>query len=209
MTRHEADARWNFNALSEAVRKRSRWMEVLGVLLILYGMFCLVFVGAASLATVLWIGGLLILAGMTQIAATVAFWFRGRGGFSLGLILGCLCAIAGILCLMFPATSLLVLTFVLAIYFISSGVVRLTIVASERFPGWGMSIVAALAEILLGIVILAGYPSVSLVALGTILGVQMIFSGSSALAMGIAVRRILSPHPEAAGPNRPATRLQH
>lgn len=208
MVFNQPDARWNLQSLSDSVHKRTRWMELLGILLILYGVLCLLFVGAASVASILWIGGLLLVAGVTQIATTVAYWSRGRGGFSLGLILGCLCAISGILCLMYPAKGLQVVTFILAIYFISSGIVRMTILAGERFPGWGWGIVAAGAEILLGLLILASYPGASLVLLGTLLGLQLIFAGSSALTTGIAVRKLLQPVTEPSH-SRPATRFQH
>jgi uncharacterized membrane protein HdeD (DUF308 family) len=184
-------------------------MEVLGVLLILYGIFCLVYVGAASLASILLIGSLLLIAGVTQIAATIAFWSKGRGGFALGMILGLLSAISGILCLMYPGMGLQVLTFVMAIFFISTGMVRMTILIGDRLPGWGWGVVSAIVEILLGILILAWYPAISLVALGTIFGVQMIFSGSSALSIGMSVRQVLKAPAEEPPSPRPATRFQH
>jgi len=204
----DADRRWTYQSIAETVHRQSRWMEVLGALLILFGIIALSFVVAASFASTIMIGGLLLAAGVTQLAATIAYWHRRRGGYTLGLLLGCLCVIAGILCLTNPVRSLEVLTFVLAIYFIGSGLVRMPITVTERFPGWGWGVVASITDVLLGILILAWFPGASLVVLGTFLGIQLIMAGTSALMTGMSVRKFVEPRPEIAA-HRPATRFQH
>lgn len=199
---------WTFQTITESVRRKSFWMEVLGALMILYGIIALGHVVSASVVSVFVIGGVLLAAGVTQIAATVGYWVQRRGVFALGMILGCLCAIAGILCFTNPARSMEVLTFILAIYFIASGIARLTITVSERFPGWGWGVVSAAAELILGVLILATWPAAGLVVLGTLLGIQLIVAGVSAIATGSAVRRIVAPRGEPHH-GRPATRFQH
>jgi uncharacterized membrane protein HdeD (DUF308 family) len=188
-------------------------MEILGAVLILFGVLALAFSVVASLVSVLLIGWLLIFAGAVQVAGTIGYWQPRRGGYLVGLLLGCLCVIAGILCLLNPARSLEAITFILAIYFIGSGIIRLPITATDRFPAWGWGVVAAIAEIALGILILAWMPGASLVVLGTLLGVQLIFSGTTAFMTGVAARRLLEPRPEAPRVEpprgRPATRFQH
>jgi uncharacterized membrane protein HdeD (DUF308 family) len=203
----DADPRWTFQAISETVRKHVRWMEVLGVVMILLGFVALSFVVTSSLVSTLLIGSLLIASGVTQIAVTIGYWQQRRGGFTVGLALGCLCTIAGILCLMNPVRSLEAITFILAIYFIGSGIIRLPITVTERFPGWGWGVVASVADILLGVLILAWWPGASLVILGTFLGIELIITGTSAFLSGMSVRKLLEPHPEVS--HRPATRFQH
>jgi uncharacterized membrane protein HdeD (DUF308 family) len=189
-------------------------MEILGAVLILFGCLALAFSVVASLVSVLMIGWLLIFAGAAQFAGTIRYWQPRRGGYLVGLLLGCLCVIAGVLCLINPARSLEAITFILAIYFIGSGIIRLPITVTDRFPGWGWTVVAALAEILLGILIMAWMPGASLVVLGTLLGIQLVVSGTTAFFTGVAVRRLLEPRPEAPAiepprGGRPATRFQH
>jgi uncharacterized membrane protein HdeD (DUF308 family) len=208
-----SESRWTYQSLSEAVRKRSRWMEILGALLLLFGCFALAFSVVASLVSVLLVGWLLIFAGAAHIAGTIGYWQPRRGGYVVGLLLGCLCVIAGVLCLINPARSLAAITFILAIYFVGSGIIRLPITVTDRFPGWGWSVVSALAEIALGILILAWLPGASLVVLGTLLGIQLVIAGTTAFITGVTLRRLLEPRPE--GPavepprRRPATRFQH
>jgi uncharacterized membrane protein HdeD (DUF308 family) len=204
----DADPRWTYQAVSDTVRKRSGWMEVLGVLFVLLGILALFFVVASSLVSTLMIGWLLLVAGVSEIAVTIGYWRQRRGGFTLGIFLGSLCTIAGLLCLTNPVRSMEVITFTLAIYFIGSGIVRLPMTVTERFPGWGWGVLAAVADIVLGILILAWWPAASLMVLGTLLGIQLIVSGTSAFFSGMTVRRLLEPRPEPA-PGRPATRFQH
>lgn len=199
---------WTNQSVSKAIRRRSWWMDVLGVLLIVFGLIALGCVVTTSVISIFVIGALLIAGGITQIAATIGYWTERRGSFALGLILGCLGVIAGLLCITNPARGLVVLTFILAIDFIVSGVTRLTITLSERFPGWGWGVTSAVVEIALGIIILAALPAASLVALGVILGIQLIASGVSAITTGSAVRRFLGSVSELE-PGRPATRFQH
>lgn len=199
---------WTYQSIAEAVRRRSLWMEILGGLLLLYGIVALLYAVTASFVSIFLIGGLLLTAGVTQIAATIGYWLRRRrAGFVLGIALGTLCTVAGILCLMNPAQSLEAVTFILGVYFLASGMVRLAVTAAVRFPGWGWGIASAVAEGLLGLLILAMGPSAGMVVLGTLLGVQLVMAGISAVATGSAVRKILSPRGEP--PHRPATRFQH
>ena len=203
------DPRWTRQEVAKSIRRSSLWMEILGVLLIFLGFLALLSVVAASFATAIYFGSLLVIAGAAQIAATVAYWRRQRGGFALGMILGCLCVVAGILCLGYPAASLEALTLILGFYFIASGIARMVVNARERFPGWGWGMVSAVAEVLLGVLTLAGWPGTSLFILGTLLGVQLIFSGSTAFSVGASVRQVLAVPGEPSRADRPATRFQH
>jgi uncharacterized membrane protein HdeD (DUF308 family) len=211
MTFPDPDPRWTFQEVADTVRRRSLWMEVLGILLILLGVFALGSVVIASVATTFLIGGVLLVAGAFHIGATIAFWQRRRGGFLLGIILGGLCLLSGTMCLVYPAASLQVLTLIIGSYFMASGVARMAINVRERFPGWGWGVASALSELLLGVLTLAWWPNTSLFVLGTILGVQLIFSGTTAFAVGKSVRAILAPRaePPRTHHHRPATRFQH
>jgi len=213
MPRAELADPWSPRSLLSTIRTRSGWMEVLGLALLGLGIFALIMVDIASLATVYLLGALLLAEGVAYIAATVAFWRVRSGGFLLGILLGSLCIIAGFLCLIRPAQSLGALTLVLGVYFIASGIARMAVLIRHRLPGWGWGTVAAVIDLFLGILILGWWPVSSLIVPGTLLAVQLIYSGIAALTTGMAVRRVLSPpagaEPEAPSGGRPATRFQH
>jgi uncharacterized membrane protein HdeD (DUF308 family) len=188
-------------------------MEVLGVALIVIGVLALLYVVGASVGSVYFLGGTLLASGVCYLVATAAFWRLRSGGFAMGIILGCLCLLAGALCLTRPAQSLEALTFVLGIYFCSSGISRIVLMVSNRLPGWGWGVFSGALDLFLGVLTLAWWPMTSLVLPGTLLGVQLIFSGTSALAIGMGVRRLIAqPAPsmgETPSGGRPATRFQH
>jgi uncharacterized membrane protein HdeD (DUF308 family) len=208
MLRMAADP-WETRSILAAVRRRSLWMEVLGVALIALGIFAWIAVFAASLATVFLIGGLLLVEGVAYMAASTAYWRARSGGLVVGLLLGCLSCIAGILCFIRPLQSLAVLTFVMGIYFVASGIARFAIPMGRHLPGRGWGIAVSIVDVVLGIVILASWPVSSVVVPGTLLGIQLFVSGIAAIATGSAVRGLTAP--EASGPTagRPATRFQH
>jgi uncharacterized membrane protein HdeD (DUF308 family) len=209
MTFGDPHPRWTVERVADAVRRRSLGMEVLGGALVVLGLIALSYVMIASVATTLLLGGLLLVSGVAQIAAAIAYWRRRDGGFALGVLLGGLCVVAGLCCLVFPAASLAALTLVLGCYFIATGVARVWISVRERFPGWGWAVVSALAEFLLGTLTLAGWPRSSLFLLGALLGIQLILSGVTAFLLGSTVRGILAPRGGAVETRRPATRFQH
>ena len=208
MPRSAAD-RWNRQTIADAVRRGSLGMEVLGAVLIALGIFALIAVAAASLASVFLIGGILLASGAATIAATAASWRTSSGGFTMGMLLGALCAVAGVLCMTRPAGSLIAVTFLLGTYFLATGVIRLAAALYHRLPGWGWASAVAVVDLLLGLLILAWWPVSSLVVPGTLLGVQLLASGVAAVTTGAAVRALMAAGPDGSRSGRPATRFLH
>lgn len=201
--------RWTWQSITTSVRRRSLWMEALGAALIVLGCFALIALIAASMVSVVLIGGLLLAAGSLYFAVTAAYWRVRSGGFALGILLGILCGIAGLLCITRPAGSLIAITFVLGTYFLTTGVVRMAAAVYHRLPGWGWAAAVASIDLLLGLLILAWWPVSSLVVPGALLGVQLVASGVAAVTTGAAIRAALAPRPEGPRAGRPATRFQH
>jgi uncharacterized membrane protein HdeD (DUF308 family) len=56
-------------------------------------------------------------------------------------------------------------------------------------PGWSWMLVSALASVILSLVIIAGWPGVSLIALGAVIGVNFLSSGLAFLMVGSAARK--------------------
>jgi uncharacterized membrane protein HdeD (DUF308 family) len=213
MANRNVAGRWDHWNLREVVRRRSLWMEFLGVALLALGLLALVTVIAASLATVFLFGGLLLASGVLTLAATAAFWRTRSGGYVMGMILGVLGVIAGILCFIRPGLSLGALTLALGAYFIASGIARLAAAIRHRLPGWGWGVGVSIVDLFLGLLILASWPVSSLVVPGTLLGLQLIAAGIAAIVTGSAVRRFLAPgsgaEPGRPRGGKPETRFQH
>jgi uncharacterized membrane protein HdeD (DUF308 family) len=122
------------------------------------------------------------LIGLTAIAAGTfeighAFWTRGWGGFLWQIVLGALYVAFGLVLLTQPTSGALILSYLLGAFLLASGVIRcvLSFAYWER-NGW-MMLISGIFGALAGALILFGFPTISLWALGFLLGVDLISHG--------------------------------
>lgn len=170
----------------------------LGVLAIVLGLIALIWPDATLLVVAVVFGLELIAAGIVRIIAAVtlsslAGWWRVVSG-----ILGVLTAIAGIICLFLPATSLFVLVVVIAVGWLMDGISEL-VSAFSVSGGAGERvglIVFGVLSIIAAIVVLA-FPAGSLVLLARIGGVILIAIGIASVISVILARRQGSAEPAA------------
>ncbi|GLR84443.1 HdeD family acid-resistance protein [Bradyrhizobium iriomotense] len=161
---------------------------LLGIVLIAAGLFALGDVVFATLISVKLIGVIAIAAGAFEILH--AFWTRGWGGFLWQVLLGVLYLALGFLLLSQPVSGALILTYFLGAILFASGAIRCVLsFAHWRQNGWMMLISGAFAT-LAGLLILLGFPDISVWALGFLLGVDLISHGLAWLLYALqAVRR--------------------
>ncbi|TIO85277.1 MAG: HdeD family acid-resistance protein, partial [Mesorhizobium sp.] len=89
-----------------------------------------------------------------------------------------------------PLLASAVLTFLLAVALIASGLLRAWVAWNHRpQQGWGWLLAAAIITILLGLIIAMGWPVNSLWVLGMFLAVDLVFQGWSFIATGLALKR--------------------
>lgn len=163
---------------------------VIGALMLILGAVAILLPPLASLASTIFVGWILIIAGVFLIAASFSrsgAW-QVIGGVAWGLLslgVGIYIAIAN------PARGVLALTLVLCIYFIVVGATRIWIAFSERgMPGAGVVGLNGVLSLIIGILILAELPESSLWAIGLLVGIDLIFAGWSFLATGSAGREL-------------------
>ncbi len=90
-----------------------------------------------------------------------------------------------------PLAGELGITLSLGALFMIQGAFELVLAVELRATkGWTWMLVSALASIVLSVVITAGWPGSSLVALGILLGVNFISSGLAYLLLGAASKRV-------------------
>src|SRR5438132_1120840 len=107
------------------VRKNWGWFLALGVIQIVVGMLALSFAFTATLASVVTLGVLLLIAAGAQMGA--AIWARDWSGFSLFLLVGVVYAVAGFFTLQHPVLAAESLTLMLAAAFLVGGVFRIVV----------------------------------------------------------------------------------
>jgi uncharacterized membrane protein HdeD (DUF308 family) len=162
------------------------WYLVLGIGLLLFGLFALGNVALATVVSVRVFGVLLLLGGI----ALIALAFRGGGwGHVLALVLlGLLFLYAGWSLLRSPVIGALSLTLTLAIFFVIVGLIRGVAAVVERPRGWGWSLVSGVLTVLLGALLWAQWPVSGLYAIGLLIGIELIFDGAAWIATALLAR---------------------
>ena len=175
-------------AESAPLREKWGWMVGFGALLALAGFVALGSVVGSTIATVLIVGIAMIVSGVIEIA--YAFAVRSWKKFFLWILIGLLYVIAGVAAVENPLLAASVLTLVLGVGLVASGLVR-TFLAFQlpKTAPWVFVAVSGAVTLLLGGVILAHWPVSSLWVLGTFLGVDLIFAGASWIGFGVSLRR--------------------
>ncbi len=177
------------------LHRRWGWLLLLGIVQVIGGFIALAVPVAASLAAAIVFGAVLVVAGVFQLAH--AFRVRTWKGVVLQSLGGLLYIGAGLLALLFPLTGALTLTIVVGALLVADGFVRSMLAYRLRpLDGWGWFLAAGVASTVVGIVLLVGWPLTGLWAIGLLLGVNLIFSGTMNSALAIALRKRWTRDPE-------------
>jgi len=170
----------------QALKKHAGVTMMLGFALILLGVLALFSPLAAGMAVTLFLGSLLLVAGLIR----VIFAVRSRGG-SASLLIGLLALVAGVLLVMRPWFGLASLTLILGWYFLVDGVME-AVHAFRLRPGagWGMWLVGGIVSILLGLIVLSQWPLSGAWVVGVLLGIKLLMAGMMLVGLGAAARRI-------------------
>jgi uncharacterized membrane protein HdeD (DUF308 family) len=164
------------------------WLLAFAIVQVIAGAFAVAIPALASLIAVAMFGWVMIISAIFQIVH--AFRVRKWRGFALHLLGGVLYAVAGVLALLYPFPSVVALTLFLAGLLLADGILR-TILSSAMRPqeGWGWFLAGGIASIVLGLMLIFGFPSTAVWAIGLLLGVNLIFGGAMNGALALACRR--------------------
>jgi uncharacterized membrane protein HdeD (DUF308 family) len=143
----------------------------------------------SGLGVVLLIGAALLAAGVSMLL--FAFRAPSLGGTVLKLLFAGLTVLVGIAVLGRPGLALAELTLLLGVYFIVDGIVSM-IVAWNVKPanGWGWTTASGLVAIVLGYLILSGWPASALWAVGLLVGIRLLFAGVTMMTLGAPRRPV-------------------
>jgi uncharacterized membrane protein HdeD (DUF308 family) len=171
------------------VKQGSKWGIVWGVLLVILGMLAIAepFLAAIALAT--FIAWLLIFVGIVHVVLA----FHAHTGTSLGwkLLIGLAYIFIGGYLLFRPVVGVATLTLMLAFLFLVEGVLDFMLWWKSRSANGGFWIlVDSLITLVLGGMIYVGWPSSSVWAIGTLVGISMVISGVTRVMLSLAVRRV-------------------
>ncbi|MFZ0861071.1 MAG: HdeD family acid-resistance protein [Candidatus Sulfotelmatobacter sp.] len=173
--------------LTEEVKKRSAWSIFMGVLTAALGAFLIVYPLATATVTTVLLGWVLIFVGIAQFV--FALHSQTVGNFFLKVLLGVLSVIAGVALAFFPIEGVEVLTGLLGtLLLVQAGLATVTAFQVRPVEGWGWFLFDAAVSFCMGILILVRWPSSSVWAIGTLVGVAALMGGISKIMIGAKIR---------------------
>jgi uncharacterized membrane protein HdeD (DUF308 family) len=173
------------------VKKSVGWSIGLSVFMIVAGILAIALPWAAGIAVNLLVAWMLVFSGCVHL---VFSWYtRTSGGLLWELLVGILYIFIGAYLLVHPVAGLLSLTITLAIYLFLEAILEFILGFKLRpLPGSGWLLFDGIITLILAVMIWRTWPSSSEWAIGILVGVSMLFSGTSRLMLSLAARSVTS-----------------
>lgn len=175
----------------ETMRNASTVSILWGALLIVLGLMA---VGSPLLAAValnVVVAWLIVLAGFAHLM--LGFRAHGAGSMIWKLLVGVAYVAFGVYLIMRPLLGVASLTLVLATLFLLEGILDIVLYVKMRpLHGSSWMLLDGIVTLLLGLMIYMQWPTSSGWAIGTLVGVSLIFSGVARVMMTLTVRKTVS-----------------
>ena len=170
------------------LRAKWGWILALGIIYVIAGLVALGSVVMATVASVLIVGVMMIVAGVAEIIN--AFQCKGWGRFLVWVLLGALYIVAGFITFENPLFAAAILTLLLGASLVASGIMRIILAfGMKREQPWIWVLLSSMVTLLLGLLILAHWPVSSVYILGIFLGIDLVMAGASWIGISLALHR--------------------
>ena len=186
-------------AFSQAVRTHWKLFLVEGIILVILGLIAIVVPPLATIAATIFIGWLFLISGIAGLITT--FGARQAPGFWWSLLSAVLGIAAGLILLVWPIRGIGALTVLLIVFFIIEGVLSIMYALEhkrELTGQWGWMLTSGIIDLVLAAIILLGLPGTAVWALGLLVGINMLFGGTSMIAIALHARSTDTATPKAA-----------
>jgi uncharacterized membrane protein HdeD (DUF308 family) len=173
------------------VKKATNWFIAIAVLFILLGIFAIAEPFAAGLGVTLLVGWLLVIGAVAHFIAA----FKGGGAkhVILQVVVGIVYLIGGLYFLTHTIMGVSTLTLLLSGVILAEGVLEIVAYCRlKNMHGASWLLVNGVVTLLLGGLIWFHWPSSSVWAIGTLVGVNLLMTGISRLMLGLAARKLVS-----------------
>ena len=179
-------------AIAETIRLHWILFLVQGIIMMVLGVLAIIWPQISTLAVDIYVGWMFLLSGL--IGLVTMFVASSAAAFLWSLLTAALSLFVGVLLLWHPVEGAVSLTLVLISFFIVEGVFQIAgaIRHREAFPdSWGWLLMSGLADIVLAAMMIWGWPSTAIWALGLIAGLNLITSGLAIVMVAAAARSMM------------------
>lgn len=175
---------------AEDTKKNAGMIVILGVLTVIAGFLSLVMPWVSGVGVAFLVGFAMVIGGVARLVGVFQAGSFGRG--TLAFIGGALTLLAGVILVARPGVGLAVLTMMIGAYLLVDGIFGAVLAFQVRpEKGWGWMLFSAAMSFLLGILLLKEWPLSGLWAIGTLVGINMLFAGFAMISIGSAGRKLI------------------
>ncbi|WP_424632072.1 HdeD family acid-resistance protein [Bradyrhizobium sp. SYSU BS000235] len=175
--------------MRETVKSHWKGFLIEGIVLVILGLAAIAIPQLASIAIAIFLGWMFLISGALGLYLTIAA--REMPGFWWALTSAALAIIAGLVLLVQPVAGTLTLTIVVGVYFLAEGVATIMYALEHRSQlsgRWGWLLTAGIFDILVAGAIITGLPGTAAWAIGLLVGINLVFGGTSLIGMALAAR---------------------
>ncbi len=175
--------------MKEAVKANWKVFRIEGIVLVILGMAAIAIPLLASIAVTIFLGWLFLISGVVGLYLT--FTNRDMPGFWWSLLSAVLAVVAGLILVAQPVAGTLTLTLVVSAYFIAEGITTImySLAHKRELTGrWGWVLVSGIVDLIVAALIIAGLPGSAAWAIGLLVGINLVFGGTSLIGMALAAR---------------------
>jgi len=176
-------------AFTNSLREHWKLFLVEGIVLLVLGLIAVALPALATLGFTIVLGWLFLFSGVIGFATT--FMMRGAPGFWWALVSALIGIGAGLALLISPVSGAVSLTLILVAFFVVEGVATIMYAVEHRAQlsdrsGW--MLFSGVVDLVLAVMIFAGFPNSTTWAIGLLVGINMIFGGGAMIGMALAAK---------------------
>ena len=166
----------------EGLARTWKSLRGIGIAAIVIGAIAILLPELFSLGAAVFVGIVLVI--VSAFLAAAAFAAHGVGSFLARLAWALLTFVVGLWLILEPHNGTLTLTLVLGVYFLLMGLTRVTVAFLGRGEPNAVWIgLSGICGLIIGILVLAKFPSSADWAIGLLVGIDLIFAGWSLISV--------------------------
>ena len=176
--------------IKTALGKSWKMLLTAGIISVVLGAIAIIVPPLASVTITYLVGILLLIGAVAYVAEAIS---RGSTGHRIwSAVLAVLYVFAGVWLIINPVSGTITLTWILAIFFLLIGVLRLIAGISSRgkVPNAGWTIINGVLSILIAVLVIGDLPSSAAWAIGLLVGIQLLFDGIALIATAMAGKQL-------------------
>lgn len=171
----------------ETIQQHRTAFIVEGILFILLGILAIALPGVMTLGAELFVGWLFLIGGIIQGYRTLTS--SEAPGYWMSLMSAILSIIIGGMFLLYPIQGVVALTILLIAFFLIEGAIKIAFgVQLKPLQGWGWLVLSGIISLVMAAILWSGWPGTAIWAIGLLVGINMIFFGSSLLTLALSFK---------------------